>query len=92
MNNRGDRHNMLNTDIFQFEFVDRAYERQRVDTYLADFSETPGYALWLNGKRGTGKSFFLTEYVLAKKNFTGVYINVEVGNSVPESYLKTFVS
>lgn len=49
---------MLNTDIFQFEFVDRTDERQKVDEYLDDFSKSPGYALWMNGKRGTGKSFF----------------------------------
>lgn len=83
---------MLNTDIFQFEFVDRADERQKVDEYLADFSKSPGYALWLNGKRGTGKSFFLTKYVVAKEEFTSIYVNVEIGNVAPEAYLKAFIS
>ena len=78
---------MLNTDIFQFEFVDRTDERQKVDEYLDDFSKSPGYALWMNGKRGTGKSFFLTKYVATKKEFTSIYVNVEMGNVAPETYL-----
>ena len=83
---------MLNTDIFQFEFVDRTDERQKVDEYLDDFSKSPGYALWMNGKRGTGKSFFLTKYVATKKEFTSIYVNVEMGNVAPETYLKACVS
>lgn len=83
---------MLNTDIFQFEFVDRVSERQKIDEYLSDFSKSPGYVLWLNGKRGTGKSFFLTKYVAAKKEFTSIYVNVEIGNVAPEAYLKACIS
>lgn len=55
--NKG-RNNMLNTDIFKFEFVDRTEERQIIDNYLFDFSNNSDYALWIHGKRGTGKSFF----------------------------------
>lgn len=83
---------MLNTDIFKFEFVDRADERKKVDEYLADFSKSPGYVLWLNGKRGTGKSFFLTEHVTTKREFTSIYVNVEIGNATPEAYLKACVA
>ncbi len=83
---------MLNTDIFQFEFVDRTVERQTIDTYLSDFSKSAGYALWLHGQRGTGKSFFLTKHVTAKKDFTSVYVNVEINIASPGAYLKEFIS
>lgn len=83
---------MLNTDIFKFEFVDRVEERQTIDRYLADFTRSPGYALWLKGKRGTGKSFFLTEQVVCRKDFTSVYVNVEIGNNTPGSYLKALIT
>lgn len=63
------REKVLNTDIFKFDFVDRVDERKAIDEYLSDFSTAPGFALWLQGKRGTGKSFFLTEYVASKVGF-----------------------
>jgi len=83
---------MLNTDIFQFEFVDRIEERKKVDQFLGNFSEAPDHALWINGKRGTGKSFFLTEHIIPKKEITTVYVNVGAGNTAPETYLKALVS
>lgn len=83
---------MLNTDIFKFEFVDRTEERQIIDDYLLNFSNSPNYALWVHGKRGAGKSYFLTEYIMAKKAFTSVYINIEIENTSPGIYIKTFIS
>lgn len=83
---------MLNTDIFKFEFVDRTEERQIIDRYLHDFSESPNYALWIHGKRGAGKSYFLTEYVMAKKELTSVYVNVKIENKSSGTYVKNFIS
>lgn len=83
---------MLNTDIFKFEFVDRTEERREIDEYLLDFSSSLNYALWIHGERGTGKSFFLTEYIMAKKDFTSVYVNIEIKNISPGDYLKIFIN
>ncbi len=82
---------MLNTDIFNFEFVDRAKERKIFDQYLFGSSSQSEYALWLSGKRGTGKSFFLTQYVITKGNFVSVYVNTDINNASPGLYLKTFI-
>lgn len=83
---------MLNTDIFKFEFVDRTKEREIIDEYVSDFSKTLGYALWLHGKRGTGKSFFLTEHVTTKTDFTSVYINIEINSASSGTYIKEFIA
>lgn len=82
---------MLNTDIFKFEFVDREEERRIIDSYLIDFSKSLSYILWIHGKRGTGKSYFLTEYVMPNKNFTSVYANIEIENISSGAYLKKFI-
>ena len=80
---------MLNTDIFNFEFVDRFEERYIIDNYLFSDSE---YALWVHGKRGAGKSFFLSEYVASKKDFTSIYVNLDIDNITSGAYLKEFIS
>ena len=48
---------MLNSDIFNFEFVDRKSERDSVDNFLTDCQNSEN-VLWLSGKQGIGKSFF----------------------------------
>lgn len=83
---------MLNTDIFKFEFVDRSDERAAIDQYLCNFANAPGFALWLQGKRGTGKSFFLTEYVALRDGIKCVYVNTEINSSLPGAYLKEFIA
>lgn len=81
---------MLNTDIFNFEFVDRTEERIVIDEFLSDNSNN-NYVIWLHGGRGTGKSFFLTEYVMSKRDYTCVYVNVEIDNATPGDYLKKII-
>lgn len=83
---------MLNTDVFKFEFVNRTRERKIIDNFIGNFNENVGYALWINGKRGVGKSFFLTEYVVPQKGFHSVYVNVKSGYNTPNSYLKELIS
>lgn len=83
---------MLNTDVFKFEFVDRTKERQIIDNFIGNFSETTKQALWIHGERGTGKSFFLTEYVASQNGFSSVYVNVEVENNSSYTYLKTLIA
>lgn len=83
---------MLNTDIFNFEFVDRQNEREMVDKFLMNSYESSGYALWLSGKRGTGKTFFLTQYVCTKEDFVSAYVNTDINNTSPGIYLKTFIA
>lgn len=83
---------MLNTDIFKFEFVDRMLERQIVDEYLSNSLIDCNYILWIQGQRGTGKSFFLTEYVMTKSNMLYIYVNIDINSSSPGQYLKTFIT
>ena len=40
---------MLNSDIFNFEFVDRKSERDSVDNFLTDCQNSEN-VLWLSGK------------------------------------------
>lgn len=82
---------MLNTDVFKFEFVNRARERKIVDNFIGNFKEKVEYALWINGERGVGKSFFLTEYIVPQKGFYSVYVNMNAGCNAPNSYLKELI-
>ena len=53
---------MLNSDIFNFEFVDRKSERDSVDNFLTDCQNSEN-VLWLSGKyslQGTTQSRYLT--------------------------------
>lgn len=48
--------NVDNTELFQFEFVDRQNEQAILNNFLCNhFSKV----LWIYGKSGTGKSFFV---------------------------------
>ena len=82
---------MLNTDVFKFEFVNRMRERKIVDNFIGNFKENVGYALWINGKNGVGKSFFLTEYIVSQKGFSSIYVNMKAGCNAPSSYLKELI-
>lgn len=82
---------MLNTDVFKFEFVNRMRERKIVDNFIGNFKENVGYALWINGKSGVGKSFFLTEYIVSQKGFRSIYVNMKAGCNAPSSYLKELI-
>lgn len=73
---------MLNTDIFKFEFVNRYKEREILDDFFNGNLDKTYYSLWLHGKRGTGKTYLLTEYVMNKDIFTSVYVNIEFENVV----------
>ena len=57
-----------------------------------DFSSNHSYILWIHGKRETSKSCFLIEYVMLKKNFTSIYVNIEIKNISSGAYLKAFIS
>ncbi len=82
---------MLSSDIFNFEFVDRKLERDSVDEFLNKY-EMFNSVLWLSGKRGIGKSFFLTEYVMKKDSFVSVYINGESNNLTQGYFIKKIIS
>ena len=63
-----------NTEIFDFKFVDREKEKEKIDEYW----ESPNNFLWLDGVHGVGKSFFIENYIIpiAKKKFEFVvYVN-----------------
>ena len=63
-----------NTALFKFKFVDRTFERTKVEEFL----QSSNNFLWIDGVHGVGKSFFIENYVvpLMKKKFSYViYIN-----------------
>lgn len=78
---------MLNSDIFNFEFVDRKSERDSVDNFLTDCQNSEN-VLWLSGKQGIGKSFFLTEYVKKKNPNVTVYIEGSLIDMPQGNYAK----
>ena len=63
-----------NTELFDFKFVDRTFERNKVKEFL----QSSNNFLWIDGVHGVGKSFFIENYVvsLMKEKFQYViYIN-----------------
>lgn len=83
---------MLNTDLFKFEFVDRIKEREIVAKFIDSFKESKKYALWIHGKRGTGKSYFLTEYIVPQNSFTTIYVEIKMGCDTSGTYLKELIA
>ena len=82
---------MLNTDLFKFELVDRMHERAIVDQYLSKPHQGVEHILWISGLRGTGKSYFLTEHVLSKKNYVGIYVDPSIDSAAPNTYLSLLI-
>lgn len=81
---------MLNTDIFDFEFVDRTEEKKIIDDYL-DFKKNTGhYVLWICGKSGVGKTFLMNKYICIRKNIHCVYVDSKEYDS--GNYLKRLLS
>lgn len=69
-----------NTDLFQFEFTDREKEQAILQNFLCNHQSK---ALWIYGKSGTGKSFFVDNCITQ----SGViYVenknNTEAGNCI----------
>jgi len=81
---------MLNTDIFKFELVNREDERTIIDAFLNNVDAK--YVLWMNGARGVGKSYLLTEYVASVDNFASIYVNIDIHDISSACYIKTFIS
>lgn len=81
---------MLNTDIFDFEFVDRTEEKNVIDKYLDFTKNTAHYVLWICGKSGVGKTFLMDNYICIRKNINCIYIDSKDYNS--GNYLKRFLS
>lgn len=49
---------MDNRDLFQFEFVNHYYEKDKIETFLSAEKE---HVLWLSGEHGIGKTFLLDQ-------------------------------
>jgi len=48
---------MDNTSLFRFNFVDRKEQKQLINDFLKD--KTDSNVLWIHGLHGVGKSFLL---------------------------------
>ena len=85
---------MLNTDFFDFEFVDRKTERDIIYDF-SDFSiaQISKKTLWIKGKHGVGKTFLLNNVYnkLINRNKYVVYTTVEKNNIQPGVYLKNLL-
>ncbi len=69
---------MKTTDLFNFQFVDREYERKKMQKFL---SENSGNALWIKGKRGFGKTK-LFHYVMKEyEDHILCYIDIKPNQS-----------
>lgn len=62
---------MDNTDLFDFEFTDRSKERCKLINFLRNPEDK---VLWVYGKSGTGKSFFVTECLKIIHGYHVIYI------------------
>lgn len=79
-----------NTEVFNFNFVDRVKEREKVE----EFIKSNNNFLWIDGVHGVGKSFFIENYIvpLMKTKYEHViYIN-KSSNEKNINYLTLFVN
>lgn len=68
-----------NTELFEFEFMDRQKEQDVLQNFLCDFSSS---VLWIYGKSGTGKSFFVYNCISQHKVYIENKKNTEAGNCI----------
>lgn len=77
---------MDNTSLFRFNFVDRKEQKQLINDFLKD--KTDSNVLWIHGLHGVGKSFLLNNI----NNFTdspkSIYIELHAEDSEPNCLLE----
>ena len=84
---------MLSREFFDFEFVDREYERDRINTY-SDFNRTLDYnVLWISGNRGVGKSFLLRDSSeqMAKSGICPIYVDTNTKEIFQNNYINILI-
>lgn len=69
---------MNTTELFAFNFVDRADERVKMDQYL---SNPNGNVLWIKGKRGLGKTKFFKYVFQNYKEYALCYIDLKINSN-----------
>lgn len=77
---------MVNTDLFNFKFVDREIERKIVENFI--LTSHVDKVLWVHGKSGVGKTELIKYFTMRFPNY--MYIHIEPVKSQSISYLSTF--
>lgn len=78
-----------NTDIFNFKFVDREIEKNKID----EFIQSEDSVLWIDGVHGVGKSFFIEKYIIPMmQSHYGNIIYVNKPSNESKSYLEILVN
>lgn len=62
---------MNNTNLFDFEFTDRSKEQYKLTNFLQNPEDK---VLWVYGKSGTGKSFFIKECLKIIQGYHVIYV------------------
>ncbi len=65
---------MNTTDLFDFSFVDRDRERQIFNNFISNEAKN---ILWINGKRGVGKTQFILHMMHQNEDFAFIQYNIE---------------
>ena len=77
---------MNNRDIFQFPFVDRAYERSQISNFITNNNGDTNI-LWISGPQGAGKTSFVEHYFSTSMDSNYVMIR-NVCPTSEKSYIK----
>lgn len=78
---------MDTTDLFNFRFVDREYERDIFDNF---FLNKKGSTLWIQGDRGLGKTTFFHDAFKKWSGHTLCYLDVKI-NSNSHQIISDFI-
>lgn len=70
---------MNNTDLFEFAFVDREEQTKKVEVALSEQSFKN--VIWINGKHGAGKSYFINHIIEKMPKELVVHIELNADNS-----------
>ena len=73
-----DKTQINNTELFEFEFVDRENERKILKDFLDDCKDR---ILWVYGESGVGKSFFVEQILKTVNDFTPIHIKNSKNNT-----------
>ena len=69
---------MKTTELFNFPFVDRTYERDIINNFFNNKSET---TLWIKGASGFGKTTFFNYMYDNWDQYSLCYVNIKINDS-----------
>lgn len=79
---------MKTTDLFDFSFVDREYEKKVFKKFISSSDKN---ILWIDGEHGVGKTTFLSHMLKFHTNFEFAYFDIKSsknGEEIIEGFIK----